>query len=285
MTLYSLHGKRLSKRQEKGKIDLIFSIAFFAFVVLFMFSSAMMIRYYRQSGREERAFTTLAANVAEVSQQDRATKPLEERSTAVEEAPQYTEYLPLYEQNSDFAGWLHIDGTQIDYPVMCTPDEPEYYLRRAFDGSSSISGTPFIGENGTVDSDMFIVYGHNMKNGTMFGTLHGYSTKAFWADNPSINFSTITEHREYEVFAAVKTRVLFQGEIGYRYYDHAGSLDEAAFEELIQWLIENSLYNTGIIPEYGEQIVILSTCSYHEDNGRFLVAARQHDHVATSLPE
>ena len=160
---------------------------------------------------------------------------------------------------------------------MCTPDEPEYYLRRAFNQSYSQSGTPFIGKDSTIDSDMFIIYGHNMKNGTMFGTLDRYMEKTFWQENSAISFTTVAEERKYEVFAALETRILYREESGYCYYEQAGDLTKTAFEELVQWLADNALYDTGITPEYGEQIVILSTCSYHEENGRFIIAARRVD--------
>lgn len=279
--LYSGHGERLAKKPSKKKHNPIFSIIFCMSALVFVLSSAMILKYYLQGSWEEKAFVELAASVTENPQPDNTPKQQETESgsdhTDYVEIQQYTEYITLYEQNSDFAGWLHIDNTGIDYPVMCTPSDSEYYLRRAFDKSSSQSGTPFIGKDSTLDSDMFIIYGHNMKNDTMFGTLDYYSEKAFAEENPYIDFTTTTEHRTYEVFAAVKTRILYQNESGYRYYEQAGSLDEMNFEELVQWLIQNSLYDTDVVPEYGEQIMILSTCSYHTENARFIVAARRTD--------
>lgn len=259
--------KRLSKNRQKH--NRILTILFVLFAALFTISSAMVIKYYLQNGQEEKAFTDLAASVAENS------PPYSTPAQQESDIPQYTEYITLYEQNSDFVGWLHIDNTEIDYPVMFTPDEPEYYLRRAFDKSSSQSGTPFVGADSTINSDVFIIYGHNMKNDTMFGTLDNYAKKDFWVENPFISFTTVTEHRNYEVFAAMETRILSQGETGYRYYSQVGNLTEEAFDELIRWFQQNDLYDTDITPEYGEQIVILSTCSYHEENGRFIIGARR----------
>ena len=116
-----------------------------------------------------------------------------------------------------------------------------------------------------------------MKNGTMFGTLDRYMEKTFWQENSDISFTTVAEERKYEVFAALETRILYREESGYCYYEQAGDLTKTAIEELVQWLADNALYDTGITPEYGEQIVILSTCSYHEENGRFIIAARRVD--------
>ena len=177
--------------------------------------------------------------------------------------------------NNDFIGWLSIPNTKIDYPVMFTPDEPEYYLRRSFDKRDSQSGTPFIGKGGNIDSDCFIIYGHNMKNDTMFGTLDNYADEDFWRENKTFSFNTLYEYREYEVFAAVKTKILYTDEDGLRYYNYEGELSEADYKKMVEWLSANSVYDTYISPAYGEQILILSTCSYHTTNGRFVVAARR----------
>lgn len=236
-----------------------------------MFSSVKIIQYYLQGAQEENAFAELAASVTQEPQPKSSNADGESLQTA----PPYTEYLTLCKQNSDFAAWLHIDNTNINYPVMLTPDEPEYYLHRAFDKTSSQSGTPFIGAGGSLDSNLFIIYGHNMKNATMFGTLDWYTEKGFWEKTPAISLTTVTEHRTYEVFAAVETRVLYEEEAGFRWYDLSGELTEEAFDKLTAWLSENALYDTGIVPAYGEQIVLLSTCSYHTKNGRFLIAARR----------
>lgn len=157
---------------------------------------------------------------------------------------------------------------------MYTPEAPEYYLRRAFDGSNSYSGTPFLGEGCNLESDCLIVYGHNMKNDTMFGTLDNYADSDFQMAHPTLTLTTAQEVRTYEIFAAVETRVLYTDESGYRYYDHAGDLSETDFAALIDWLKDTALYDTGVTPSYGEQLLILSACSYQTENGRFLVAAR-----------
>ncbi len=227
---------------------------------------------------EQEVFSDLPTIVPETEQSVLQTESLEDdcelTSAEIQEQP-LRQYEELYEMNRDFAGWLSIPKTNIDYPVMLTPDDPEYYLHRAFDKTSSQSGTLFIGKNGDVNSDCFIIYGHNMKNDTMFGTLDSYADKDFWRENHTFSFNTLYEYREYEVFAAVKTRVLYTDEEGVRYYNYAGKLSETDYKELKDWLIANSVYDTGEYPAYPDQLLILSTCSYHTENGRFLVAARR----------
>lgn len=295
MKLYSGHGNMVSpkahrRKRRRRRTRPLLSILFLLFVALFVISAANVIKYLIESEQEKSSFLDLAttADLAQqaeeidgilglISSVPKPQQTMEATETADTKEPQYTKYAALYAENSDFIGWLHIDNTGIDYPVMFTPEEPEYYLRRAFERTSSQSGTPFISRGCTIDSDFYIIYGHNMKNDTMFGTLDNYAKKSFWEDNPVVSFTTVTEEREYEVFAALETRVLYQDETGYRYYFQVGDLTEEAFDELIGWFQQNALYNTGITPEYGEQIVVLSTCSYHTDNGRFVIAARRVD--------
>lgn len=128
-----------------------------------------------------------------------ATHSISESDVQMQEKGILSQYAELYDRNHDFIGWIKVPNTKIDYPVMLIPSEPEYYLHWAFDKTNSQSGTPFIGAGGTVDSDCLIVYGHNMKNRTMFGELSHYQDRNFWGKNKAFTFDTLYEHREYEV--------------------------------------------------------------------------------------
>ncbi len=290
----SYSGKRVIEpaphTRRRRKHNPILPVLALLFGAAFLLSAAMVIRYYVRGNAEEAAFTKLASMIAQSETPTEATLPAESPdvsaasppsvaagSEPVSESPSTMQpgYDTLYAMNSDFIGWLSVSGTKIDYPVMLTPDDPQYYLRRAFDKTSSDSGTPFIGLNGTPDTDCFIIYGHNMKNKTMFGTLSRYQEQSFWDTVPTFSFNTLYENRTYEVFAALECRILDEDEVGLRYYEYSGDLTEEEYAELTQWLLDNAAYDTGIIPSYGDQILILSTCSYHTDNGRFIVAARR----------
>ena len=241
-------------------------------VLVFLVSAGMVTKMLIQGKMEDDAFAAWAESVEKTTPKTIHKAEKEENKSV--DANSYTKYYLLHEQNPNFVGWLTMDNTAVNYPVMYTPDEPEYYLRRAFDGSYAVSGTPFIGTGATIDSDCFIIYGHNMDNGTMFGTLDHYQDPTFFKANPRFTFTTLTEKRTYEVFAAVSTQLLYDHEEGFRYYQSCGDLTEEKFNTLITWLKNHASYESGIIPNYGEQIVMLSTCSYHTDNGRFIVAAR-----------
>jgi sortase B len=248
----------------------IYKLLIVFFALLLSFSSYMVAQIYIQGKEEQAPFDQLADSV--ISQYDTFTSE-EENSDELQTTSKYTEYLSIYKKNNDFVCWINIDGTLVNYPVMYTPDDPQYYLRRAFDKSDSQSGTPFVGEGGNIDSDCFIIYGHNMKNDSMFGTLDRYKEAAFYTKVSTFTIVTPTERRTYEVFAAIETDV--SDEEGLYPYNYSGSMDPKDYDELTNWLLDHALYDTGVSPSYGEQIVLLSTCSYHTKNGRFVVAARR----------
>ena len=181
----------------------------------------------------------------------------------------------LKEKNPDFAGWLRIPDTKIDYPVMHTPDDMQYYIRRDFYGESSVSGTPFIGDFCSTDSGSMIIYAHNMKNGTLFGELDEYESEDYRNKHSVLEFYTPDESRQYEIFAAFRTELVYENQEGFRYYEYVGDMTEERFDEFMNQLRQHSFYNTESWPEYGDQLIILSTCSYYTENGRFVVVARR----------
>ena len=180
----------------------------------------------------------------------------------------------LINMNPDFAAWINIENTGICYPVMYTPEDPDYYLRRNFYGEDSVSGTPYIGGSCSPDSDNVIVYGHNMKDGTMFSDLLLYESESFYKEHPVIEFDTVGESAEYEVIAAFRDKVHYRDEKGvFKYYDYAGELSEERFEEFLSGIRSKSDYDTGLSASYGDKLLMLSTCAYHTKNGRFVVVA------------
>lgn len=186
-------------------------------------------------------------------------------------------YGRLKEENPDLFGWIAIDGTKINYPVMHTPKKPEYYLRRAFDKSRSTSGTPFLDGACFVGCGNYIVYGHKMQNGTMFADLLKYAQKSFWKEHPIIHFDTTEEFGDYEVLAAFYSQVYsaLDGDEVFRYYRYTDLGDEAVFNEFVEKALKASRYKTGVKAVYGDQLLTLSTCSYHVEDGRFVVVARK----------
>lgn len=183
------------------------------------------------------------------------------------------DYAARYEANDEFLGWIRIDDTNVDYPVMHTPNDPEKYLHKDFDGKYSFAGVPFVDANCTAESDNLLIYGHNMKNGTMFHDILKYKDQEFWEKNPVIYFDTIEEKQEYEVLAAFYDRIYYQNETCFKFYKFIDAEDQAEFDNAITQFKNKAIYDTEVEAQYGEQLITLITCSSYTDNGRFVVVA------------
>lgn len=183
------------------------------------------------------------------------------------------EYAPLYKMNPDMAGWLTIEGTRINYPVMHTPGRPDHYLHRAFSGEYNYWGCIYAREECDLElpSDNVTIYGHHMKDGSMFAGLSAYTSRDFWEEHRYIHFDTIYEHHTYEIFA-VFTTTASEGQ-GFDYHNFINATDEIDFDTFIAKCLSLSLYGTDIVPEYGDKIICLSTCEYSQTNGRLVIAA------------
>lgn len=234
--------------------------------LLVVLSAVMIGRLLLQGHREQDAFVQLAALV------DTTPDPA---GDAAEGGDGSSPYLLLKERNEDFYGWVCIEGTKLDYPVMYTPDDPQHYLRRAFDGSYSASGVPFLDGSCFAGCGNALIYGHYMKNGTMFAAVASYAEESFWRAHPQIRFDTLEESGTYEVFAAFYGQIYQEGEAGFRYYRYTDLTTAEAFSAYVSQVREQALYDTGICPVFGDQLLTLSTCSYHTDDGRFVVVARK----------
>ena len=157
--------------------------------------------------------------------------------------------------NADTIGWLRIDGTNINNVVMFAPDTPGKYLHMDFYGKWSYRGTLYVAENCDVrTADNILIYGHHMKDGSMFGSLISYKDAAFRAAHP----------------------IPAEGSDAFRYYDCIGT-DPEQFAQYCTFIEQNRCYDTGITIQPGDRLLTLSTCAYHTANGRFLVVARQVD--------
>ena len=257
---------------------LLWNAAVIICLAVFVISAAAFGRTFWQSRQEDQTFQELVqiaeANTADAKTADQSGLQEGADQTGGTQAPR-RDYAAIKALNQDFAAWLTIEDTPIDYPVMATPEDMQYYIHRDFYGKDSVSGTLFLGDDFSTESMSMIIYGHNMKNGTMFGELDRYARDSYWREHPVIRLSTVDEDREYEIFAAFQTRLLYEGEEGFAYYAYTGDLSQEEYEEFVEQAKAMTPYDTGITPEYGEQLVMLSTCSYHTENGRFVVVGRE----------
>ena len=185
-----------------------------------------------------------------------------------------TRYHALYEQNNDMAGWIRIDGTVIDYPVLYNSEGNAFYLHRNFKKENSDAGIPFLDYqcDRAGNSDNMIVYGHNMRNGTMFHDLLKYANEGFYKEHRYVRFDTVYNRCVYEVFSAFRVKVGSKDE--FRYYDFINSTTAGEYDSFVSSCKAHGLYDTGITPSYREKLLTLSTCSYNSGNERFVIVAR-----------
>ena len=257
-------------------------------------------------------------------------EPAEEPGETREPLDKYKELLQI---NPYVSGWLKIDDTVVDDPVVYTPVSQNYFLHRAVDGSDSEKGTFFIAVNWQEGYNNTLIYGHNMKDGSGFGALSKFAKESYGKSHPVIRFDTLYEDREYELFAVFYSQIdeeeleteedraeadkaieeegiakkeeetgtsepveltlkdlnLYEdfGDVDvyrqekdedngrFRYYYYTDLSDKADFDYFVDNVKSRALYDTGVDVQWGDELVTLSTCSYHVKNGRLIVVGKR----------
>ncbi len=186
------------------------------------------------------------------------------------------EYQTLYNKNKKLIGWLKIDDTIIDYPVMQTVNN-EYYLDHNFNQEYDKNGSLFLDKDCDVvrRNTNLIIYGHHMKSGKMFGSLNSYSNEEYGKKHALIQFDTIYEKCTYEVMYVFRSRIYNEDEVVFKYYQFLNAASEAEFNSNMQEMAALSLYDTGVTARYGDELLTLSTCDSSETDGRFVVVAKR----------
>lgn len=186
------------------------------------------------------------------------------------------EYETLYNKNKKLIGWLKIDDTNIDYPVMQTANN-EYYLDHNFNQEYDKNGSIFMDASCDVvhRSTNLILYGHHMKSGKMFGNLNSYSSQEYCEKHSTIRFDTIYEKGLYQVMYVFRSRIYNEDEVVFKYYQFFDAASEKEFQSNMQEMAALSLYDTGVTASFGDELLTLSTCDSSEPDGRFVVVAKR----------
>ena len=227
----------------------------------------MLGKYFFTAEKEQNEFDELAQLVTvqpaadSTAQSGSGTEVQEERKLSVEE---------LQAINPEAFGWISIPDTRLDYPVMHTPTDPEKYLRLSFYGAYADSGVPFLEAQCTASSSNLIIYGHNMKSGSMFHALEGYLDAAYFSAHPTITLTTAEKETKYNVIAVLHFKV--NEETLAKYY--AIPQTQEQFESYVAAVRADSVYPLNTPAEWGDQLLTLSTCDNVTDDGRILVIAR-----------
>lgn len=234
------------------------------------FCGFRIYHYYAEVDEQTEAFE----EIAEMVEQAPTEETVPDDAPVSEGEDVLAKYQELYLQNEDMVGWISIAGTKLSYPVMQTPNNPNFYLKHNFEKAYSDLGTPYIQENCNLsESDNLVIYGHHIKGGKMFGALEDYKAESFYKKHKTIQFDTLTEQAEYEIVAVFKT-VAYSSE-GFRYYDFVDAENEEAFDAYVAKCKELTLYDTGVSAAYGDRLITLFTCEYSAQNGRLVVVAKK----------
>lgn len=266
-------------KKHKGQIQMGIVIGVFSVIIIACLISIFSQMYTEY--KENESFENLSKIVTEEAIDPTITlkKPNllkvsdSDNEVQAEQTVYYTTYYQLHSvsdllsMNSECFGWISISGTNINYPVMHTPSNPQKYLNKNFYGEYSYSGTPFLDSRCFADSTNLIIYGHHMNNGTMFADLCNYTDYSYYAEHPTVVLETKDGAFAYSVFSAMKVK---SDDDWYKFL--TTDLDKT-YEKWVSYAKTKSLYNTEITPVCGQQILTLSTCYGYNQDDRILVLA------------
>lgn len=185
-------------------------------------------------------------------------------------------YKEQFLENSDMIAWIKIPDTEVDFPVMWTPEDENYYLYRGFDKEYSRVGLPLM----DTDSQMYpsstnlIVHGHNIKN-YMFWYILQYKSEDYYKEHPYIYLYGKDCEHIYEIMAVFRSKVYYTTDTCFKYYKFFNAETEEEFKDYYDNVMDMALYETGVTAEFGDKFLTLSTCSSHTENGRFVVVAKE----------
>jgi len=298
--------EKLKMKKRRRKINRIYNVFLCLFIIVFLYSAGYLLRYLYYSKKSAKQFNDLRSLVREdeyieevVSGDDTGTDtdlpfPVEKTTNQKGEVVKrrktisfenvdgedvQSKYADVYLRNHDFCGWLTIDDTSIDYPVMLTPFDEEKYLHTDFNGEYSFAGTLFCGVGSEMGqkSDNILIYGHNMKDGSMFHDLRFYFDQDYFESHKFITFNTIYGNATYEIFAVFNGQILNMDEEGFRYYNFYTAYGKEEFDYYVDNVRSRSVIDSSTSVSYGDHLLTLSTCaSVGSDEGkRYVVVAKQ----------
>lgn len=263
-------GKHFAKskksvRFRKG-IVLILSIAIIAAIIY-------LVTYFYNDWKSKSYMQDLASSVDEAFEEDEKNNV--KNNSANSKVLQ--ELAELKKENSDLVGWLKIDGTNINYPVVHIEGDNDYYLNHDFKKEYSELGAIYLDKDCSVSkpTDNFLIYGHRNINGQMFETLTRYKEESFYKEHPTVQFATLDEVAEYEIIAVFQSQVYLKSQDVFKYYFFKDAENEEEFDDYIKNIKKLSMYDIEETASYGDQLITLSTCDYHVEDGRFAVVAKK----------
>lgn len=253
-------------------VSVILIIAGIAGIVFFLLQSKKTVDDFQELKKE-------IISVKEETDHD-DNKPEEEKELEyyeVGEEKVQKKFYDLYMRNRDFIGWITIDDTPVDYPVMHNFDNEEKYLHTDFDGNYNYAGCIFASTMSdiTYPSDNILLYGHHMNTNIMFAPIMKYEDQEYAKKHKIIHFDTLVEDADYEVIAAFRTKIYPKDYKGFVYYKFNDAFNEEEFNDYVNNAMSLSSIKMDTGAEYGDKLLSLSTCAYHTQDGRFVVVAKK----------
>lgn len=258
---------QLKKRARRRRLITVFC------TVLAIGSLGYFAGYYYLADRSGSQFEELS----ELKKTKPVAAQIRVNTAGEQETPDILdEYKNLYNKNKSLIGWLKIDDTIIDYPVMQSPDA-EYYLTHNFNQEYDKNGSIFMDPDCDVlrPSTNLILYGHHMRSGNMFGDLNLYESREYMKEHAEIQFDTLYEKGTWKVMYVFRDSLKQDTEIAFKYYQFINANSAGEFDSNMKAMAEMSLYDTGVTASYGDQLLTLSTCDSSEEDGRFVVVAKR----------
>ena len=242
---------------------------------------ADLLRMRRLTGGRKEGADRAAAERAGQAETETAGQNAEE---GTDRAARLDRRRRSWEANPDTIGWISIPGTEIDYPVMYTPEDPDFYLNHGFDREPSAGGMIYLdaGDDGggrkaqepaeaeAAKRINFILYGHHMKNGTMFAGLEQYLDPEFFKEHRTIFFDTLAGTGEYEVFAVFS---MTAAEAKEQLAPYLTAETKEQYGRLMETVRAKSLHGPKETPEWPRRLLTLMTCEYTQNEGRLFLMA------------
>ena len=271
MDMYGVSESRAAKK-KRSRLILTLAILVGILCIVSFFGLKNMVANYGISV----PYPSPALAAAEESSQQSLSQPAQILEPVVNNTESFTvqpSFIDMLKENPDTVGYISIPNTRVQYPVVQTVDN-DYYMKKDFYGKSFDGGSIFMDFRNNVreigQPNNFIIYGHHMKDDSMFATLTYYYSNTFFQSNPIIEFDTIYGNYKWEVFSAYATDVDF-------YYIETYFATSEDYEAFLQECKDKSKHKNDVMPTAEDTILTLSTCFYNGEGDRFVVQARLID--------
>ena len=267
---FYMEGKKLKGKRGKKNNTVSKYIFITCLIVIICGASYLFYDFYQKNTDKkkiEEINNEIVANNEEVNEVAK-----KEVSTANME--KVKEYKAI---NDEVIGWIKIEDTKINFPVLQNEDN-NYYLTHDYKKDSNKYGSIFLKKECDINdmNSNLLIYGHNMKDEEMFNCLLNYQNKGYYEQHKTIQITTENEEREYEIISAFKSRIFYEDEKDvFRFYYTYGFKDENEYQHYIANVKKIQLYDTGVTANFGEQLVTLITCEYSQENGRMVVVGKR----------